>query len=99
MSASDITPCIKINITLVELSSGAIKTVCNMQIEGKCGPGWSKMTLKTITERNPLEWNLNEDDPCDRNVWRSSVRSAMRAACQLPGKEPIDVDDAPASAH
>ena len=37
-------------------------------------------------------------DPCDRDVWRSSARSAMRAAGQLPGKEPTDVDDAPASA-
>ena len=27
------------------------------------------------------------------------MRSAMRAASQLPGKEPTDVDDAPASAR
>ena len=26
------------------------------------------------------------------------MRSAMRAACQLPGREPTDVDDAPAHA-
>ena len=45
------------------------------------------------------EWNLNEVDPCDMDAWRSSVRSAMRAANQLPGKEPTDVDDAPASAR
>ena len=38
-------------------------------------------------------------DPCDREVWRSSVRSAMCAASQLRGKQPTDVDDAPASAH
>ena len=31
-----------------------------------------------------IEWNLNEVDPCDKDVWRSSVRSAMRAASQLP---------------
>ena len=33
------------------------------------------------------------------HVWRStstSVRSAMLAASQLPGREPTDVDDAPA---
>ena len=29
----------------------------------------------------------------------SSVRSAMRAASQLPGKGPTDVDDAPAPAR
>ena len=28
-------------------------------------------------------------------VWRSSVRYAMCAASQLPGREPTDVDDAP----
>ena len=31
--------------------------------------------------------------------WISSVRSAMRAASQLPAKEPTDVDDAPTSVH
>ena len=33
-----------------------------------------------------------------RSTWRSGVRSAMRAASQLPGKGPTDVDDAPAPA-
>ena len=40
------------------------------------------MTWKKLTERYLCEWNLNEVDPCDR----------------LPGREPTDVDDAPASA-
>ena len=35
-------------------------------------------------------------DPQERSTWRSGVRSAMRAASQLPGKGPTDVDDAPA---
>ena len=52
------------------------------------------MTLKTLTARDRRERNLNKVDPCDRDVWRSSVRSAMCAASQLPGKEPTDVDDA-----
>ena len=42
------------------------------------------MTWKTLTERDRREWNLNEVDPCDRDMWRSSVRSAMPAASQLP---------------
>ena len=37
----------------VERSSGAIKTVCDMQIEGKHGPGRPKMTWRTLTERDP----------------------------------------------
>ena len=69
-----------------------------MQIGGKRGPGRPKMTWKTLTERDRHEWNLKEVDPCDRDVWRSRVRSAMRAVSLLPGKEPTDVDDAPVSA-
>ena len=44
-------------------------------------------------------WKLNEVGPCDRDMWRSSVRSAVCAASQLPGREPTDVDDAAASAR
>ena len=39
-----------------------------------------------------------EVDPCDRDVLRSNVRSAMLAASQLPGGEPTDVGGAPAPA-
>ena len=38
-------------------------------------------------------------DPQERSTLRSGVRSAMRAASQLPGKGPTDVDDAPAPAR
>ena len=75
-----------------ECSSGAIKTVFNVQIEGKRGPGRPKMTWRTLSERDRSEWNLNKVDPCARDLWRSSVRSAMRAASQLPGRESTDVD-------
>ena len=57
------------------------------------------MSWKTLTERDHCEWNLNEVDPCDKDVWRSSVRSAMPAASQLPRWEPTDVDDAPTPAQ
>ena len=53
---------------LVERSSGAIKTVINMQIKGKSGPGRPKVTWGTLTERDCHEWKLNENDPCDRDV-------------------------------
>ena len=63
------------------------------------------MTWRTLTERDCRLWRLNEVDPCDRDVWRSNVRSAMHAASQLPGRErqlpgrePTDVDDALAPA-
>ena len=37
--------------------------------------------------------------PQDRNMWRSGVRSAMRAASQLSGRGPTDVDVAPVPAR
>ena len=63
------------------------KTACNIQIDGKRGPGRPKISWKTLPERDLREWNLNEVDPCDKDVWRSSVRSAMHAASQLPRGE------------
>ena len=39
------------------------------------------MSMEDIDrERDHHEWNLNEVDPRDKDVWRSSVKSAMRAA-------------------
>ena len=52
----------------------------------------------TNRERDLREWKPNKFDPFDRVVWKSNRRSAMRAASQLPGGEPTDVDDASAPA-
>ena len=82
----------------VEHSSGAIRTACDIQIEGRRGAGRLKLTWKKLTERDCREWKLTTVDPQERSTWRSGVRSAMRAASQLPGKGPTDVDDAPAPA-
>ena len=83
----------------VERSSGAIRTACDIQIDGRPGAGRPKLTWKKLTERDCREWKLTTVDPKERSIWRSGVRSAMRAASQLPGKGPTDVDDAPAPAH
>ena len=82
----------------VEPSSGAIRTACDIQIDGSRGPGRPKLTWKKLTERDCHEWKLTTVDPQERSTWRSGVRSAMHAASQLPGKGPTDVDDAPAPA-
>ena len=82
----------------VERSSGAINTTFDIQIDGKRGPGRPKMTWK-LTERDCREWKLSAINPHDRRTWRSGVRSAMRAASQLPGRGPTDVDVAPVPAH
>ena len=80
-------------------SSGAIRTAYDMQIEGKRGAGRPKQTWKKLTEKDCHEWKLTTVDPQERSTWRSGVRSAMRAASQLPGKGPTVVDDAPAPAR
>ena len=64
-------------------------------IEGEC----RKDKRKKLTEKDCREWKLTTVDPQERSTWRSGVRSAMRAASQLPGKGPTDVDDAPAPAR
>ena len=69
----------------VERSSGAVR-----------GGGMPMLTWKALTEKDCREWKLTTVDPQDRNTLRSGVRSAMGAASQLPGRGPIDVDDAPA---
>ena len=76
-----------------------IRTAYDMQIDGKRGEGRPKQTWKKLTEKDCHEWKLTTVDPQERSTWRSGVRSAMRAASQLPGKGPTDVDDAPAPAR
>ena len=83
----------------VEHSSGAIRTACDIQIEGRRGAGRPKLTWKKLTEKDYWEWKLTTVDPQERSTWRSVVRSAILAASQLPGKVPTDVDDAPAPAR
>ena len=83
----------------VERSSGAIKTAFDIQVDGKCGPGRPKMTWKQLTERDCREWKLSAIKAHDRHTWRSGVRSAMRAASQLSGRGPTDVDVAPVPAR
>ena len=41
------------------------------------------------TDEDCREWKLTTVDHQERSTWRSSVRSAMRAASQLPGRVPL----------
>ena len=82
----------------VERFSGAVRTACDIQIDGRRGAGRLKLTWKKLTEKDCREWKLTTVDPQERSTRRSGVRSAMGARSQLPGKRPTDVDDAPAPA-
>ena len=79
----------------VERSNGAVTTAFDLQVDGKRGPGRPKMTWKQLTERDCREWKLWAIDPHDKHTWSSGARSAMRAASQLPGRGPTDMDVAP----
>ena len=57
-----------------------------------------KLIWKLLTKKDCCEQKLTTVDPQERSTWRSGVRSPMRAASQLPGRGPTDVDDAPAPA-
>ena len=82
----------------VEISSGAFRTACDIQIDGRWGTGRPKLTWKKLLEKDCREQKLATVDPQERSNWRSGVRSAMRAASQLAGRGTTDVDDAPAPA-
>ena len=58
-----------------------------------------KILWKQLRESDCRESKLSAMDPYDRRIWRSGVRSDMRAASQLPGRRPTDVDVAPVPAH
>ena len=83
----------------MERSNGAVKTAFDIQIVRKRGPGRPKMTWKQLIERDCREWKLSGINPHDRDTWRSGVRSAMRAASQLPGRGPTVVYIAPVPAR
>ena len=83
---------------VVERSSGAVRTACDIQIDGRRGAGRPKLKWKKLMEKDCHEWKLPTVDPQKRSTWRSGVGSAMYAASQLPGRGPTDVDDTPAPA-
>ena len=47
----------------VECSSGAIRTACDIQIDGRPGAGRHMLTWKKLTERDCREWKLTTVNP------------------------------------
>ena len=43
----------------LECSNGAVKTACDIQVDGKCGPVRPKMTWKQLTEMDCRNWKLS----------------------------------------
>ena len=68
-----------------EHSSGAVRTACHIQTDGRQGTGRPKLAWKKLKEKDCHEWKLRTADPQERCIWRSGVISTRRAASQLPG--------------
>ena len=83
----------------VERSNGAVWTAFDMRVDGKRGPGRPGVAWGQLTGRDRGEWGLSAVGPRGGDIWRSGVRSAMRAASQLPGRGPTVVDMAPIPAR
>ena len=49
------------------IDSGAVRTACDIQIDGRQGAGRLKLTWKKLTEKDYREWKL-KPDPQDQ-VW------------------------------
>ena len=64
----------------VEWSNGAIKSTCDLSLEGRCGSGRPKMSWQELTERDRKQWKLLSLNPQDRKAWRSGIRLAMKSA-------------------
>ena len=58
---------------------------------------WETQDDMEAADREGLQ-RVEAINPHDRNMWRSGVISAKRAASQLSGRGPTDVDVAPVPA-
>ena len=54
----------------VEHFSGAVRTACDIQIDGRRGAGRHKLTWKKLTEKGCREWKLTTVDPQERSTRR-----------------------------
>ena len=83
----------------VERSTGGIRAVSDLRVLGGRRPGRPRMSWTELVKKDRREWRLDAADPLNRVEWRLNVRSARRAASQLPGSGPTDVDSAPSPAR
>ncbi|XP_056006866.1 uncharacterized protein LOC130050677 [Ostrea edulis] len=72
--------------------SSAVKCALNVQVPGRRRVGRPMLSWRELTEKDRREWKLSTADLQDRKEWRSEVRSAIRAASQIPGRGPTSVD-------
>ena len=83
----------------VEPSSGAVRIIYDIQVDGERGAGRPRLTWKKLTWNDYHEWKLTTADPQERSTWRSGVMSAMLPASQLPGRGPTEMWMMPLHLH
>ena len=59
-------------------SSGAVRTACGIQVNGRRRPWKPKIMWKKLTENDCSEWNLMTVNLYEKNIRRSVVRSAIQ---------------------
>ena len=52
----------------VEPSNSAVRTACDIQIDGRRGAGRPKLTWKKLTEKDCRQWKLKTVDPQERST-------------------------------
>ena len=68
----------------MERSSGAVRKACDVQVDGRWGPGRPKLTWNELKKTTAVSGSLT--------LYKG--RSAIHVASQLPRRGPTDVDDA-----
>ena len=83
----------------MELSNGAVKTAFDIQIVGKTSAWEAQDDLEAADREGLQRVEALQLSTLMIETWRSGVRSAMRAASQLPRRGPTVVDIAPVPAY
>ena len=62
----------------VERSSGWIKDVSTMHVEGSLSRGRPKLTWHETVKNDMVLWGMNHQDPQNRCAWRARIRAKMK---------------------
>ena len=76
----------------MECSSCAIRTACDIQIDGRRGAGRPKLTWKKLTVRDCRDWKLTTVDPQERGplMWMMPLHLHVNQKCDYDDDEVLD---------
>ena len=70
-------------------SSGAVRTACDIQIDGRRGAGRPKLTWKKLIEKDCHEWKLMTVDPQKKEHLEIRYEICYASSKPLPGRGPL----------